>query len=34
MWDAQVCVYANCACALAETLKFRFKAIFKVINNS
>ena len=32
MWDAQVCVYDNCACALPETLKFRFRAIFIVIN--
>ena len=32
MWDAQVCIYDNCACALAETLKLRSRAIFKVIN--
>ena len=31
MWDAQVCIYDNCACALAETLKLRFRAIVKVI---
>ena len=31
MWDAQVCIYDNCACALAETLKLRFRAIFIVI---
>ena len=30
MWDAQVCIYDNCACALAETLKLRFRAIFIV----
>ena len=24
-------IYDNCACALAETLKLRFRAIFKVI---
>ena len=30
MWDAQVCIYDNRACALAETLKLRFRAIFKV----
>ena len=30
MWDAQVCINDNCACALAETLKLRFRAIFKV----
>ena len=30
MWDAQGCIYDNCACALAETLKLRFRAIFKV----
>ena len=29
-WDAQVCINDNCACALAETLKLRFRAIFKV----
>ena len=28
IWDAQVCIYVNCACALAETLKLRFRAIF------
>ena len=31
MWDAQVSIYDNCACALAETLKLRFIATFKVI---
>ena len=31
MWDAQVCIYDNCACALVETPKLRFRAIFKVI---
>ena len=31
MWDAQVRIYDNCACALAETFKLRFRAIFKVI---
>ena len=31
MWDAQVCTYDNCACALTETFKLRFGAIFKVI---
>ena len=31
MWDAEVWIYDNCACALAETLKLRFRAIFKVI---
>ena len=30
-WDAYVCIYDNCACALAETLKLRFRAIFKVL---
>ena len=29
MWDELVCIYDNCACALAETLKLR--AIFKVV---
>ena len=29
MWDAQVWIYDNCACGLTETLKWRFKAIFK-----
>ena len=33
MWDAQVCVSKNCACALADTLKLRFRAIFKVITS-
>ena len=31
MWDAHVCISDNCACALAETLKPRFRAIFKVL---
>ena len=32
MWDAQVCIYDNYACALAETLELvRFRAIFEVI---
>ena len=31
MWDAQVCIYDNYACALAETIKLRFGAIFEVI---
>ena len=31
MWDAQVCIYDNCACALTETLTLRFRANFKVI---
>ena len=30
-WDAQVCIHDNCACVLVETLKFRFRAIFKVL---
>ena len=25
MWDAQLCIYDNCACALAKTLKLRFR---------
>ena len=32
MWDAQGCIYDNCACALAKTLKLTLKAIFKVMN--
>ena len=31
MWDVLVCIYNNCACALGETPKLRFRAIFKVI---
>ena len=31
MWDAQVCIYDNCACDLAETLKLRYRGIFKVM---
>ena len=31
MWDAQVRSYDNCACALAETLKLRFKTFLKVL---
>ena len=30
MWDAHVCVYDNCACAVAEIPKLRLRAIFKV----
>lgn len=29
MWYAQVSVYDNCACAVAETLKLGFRAISK-----
>ena len=32
MWDAQACIYDNCACALAETFKLRFRATFKSYN--
>ena len=31
MWDAQACIYDNCASAFAETLKSRFRATFQVI---
>ena len=31
IWDELGCIYDNCACALAETLKLRFRAIFKVL---
>ena len=31
MWDAKEYIYANCACALAQTLKLRLRAIFKVM---
>ena len=31
MWDAQVCIYDNCACDLAETLKLRYSGIFKAM---
>ena len=33
MWDAQVCIYDNYACALAETIKLRFGAIFFIYDN-
>ena len=32
IWEAQVCIFDNCACALAETLKLRFRAIFLSYN--
>ena len=30
MWDAHVCIYDNCACTLAETLKLSLTAIFEL----